>query len=399
MYRKAHFTSALQPTRGGDQKRILLAPLVAMLFCAGATVGGIGRGVAAEDAPPPGKTLRVYHIGNSLTRNIPLERLQQLFEAAGGSYDYGIQLGGGLRLSQHLVKRGHPGPPGSGKYNTVKPYGEYDQALKNFKFDALVLQPYLETLDEKPESFQRWPFFKAGAVQAASALIDYALGQTEPGDDRWDRQHANTDHVATRRFYIYATWPKAEAVLKQDDEKTYAAYWEKDYAGGAQPGRDFFNQLVERLNERHDDLEIPVRMIPAGEVLADLDKKIRQDELPGIEAFYDRNQPYYIKARGPKSPFKPKEFQRDAGVLNLYADGVHMNDQPHNGRDSGTIGSYVAALTVYATLSGESPVGLTVEPYEMFDAEADAELIQALQQTVWDVIAGHPHTGVSKKAE
>jgi len=375
---------------------IRTARLLVFLTSAGLLVGDSGRLVAADDAPPPGETLKVYHIGNSLTRNVPLERLKQLFDAAGGSYEYGTQLGGGLRLSQHLVKRGHPGPPGSGRYNTVAPYGEYDQALKNFQFDALVLQPYMENLDEEASSLDRWPYFKAGSIQAAGALIDYAMGETEPGGDRWDQQHANTDHVATKRFYIYATWPKAEAILNQDGEKTYAAYWEQDYEGGAQPGQEFFEQLVTRLNQRHPDLEVPVRMIPAGQVLAAIDEKIRGGKLPGIEAFYDRNQSYYLKARGPKSPYNPKQFQRDAGVLNFYADGVHMNDQPHNGPDSGTIGSYTAAITIYATLSGKSPVGLTVEPYEMFDAQADAELILALQQTVWDVVAGHPHTGVAQ---
>jgi hypothetical protein len=83
-------------------------------------------------------------------------------------------------------------------------------------------------------------------------------------------------------------------------------------------------------------------------------------------------------------------------VLNLFADGIHLNDQPHNGEDSGTIGSYVAALTVFSTLSGKSPIGLTVAPYEQFDAKADAALIEALQQTVWSVVAGHPHSGVKK---
>lgn len=352
----------------------------------------------ADVPAEPGETLRTYHIGNSLTRNIPLERLQELFAAVGIEHVYGRQLGGGLQLDQHLVKRGHPGPPGSGEYNTTEPFGEYDQALKNFKFDALILQPYHEKLDIEPVTTEKWPFFEAGSLQASAALIRYALGRTEPGDDRWDRQHANTSHQATDRFYIYATWPQVKRILGSE-EKTYAAYWSAPYEGDVHPSREFFAQLVDGLNERLPDLPHPVRMIPAGEVLAVLDEKIRNDELPGVEAFYERVQPYFRKARGPKSPYNPENFQRDAGVLNLYADGVHMNDQPHNGEDSGTIGSYCAAITIHATLTGKSPVGLTVEPYEMFDAEADAELIRAIQETVWDVVAGHPHTGVPAEAE
>jgi acetyl esterase/lipase len=138
-------------------------------------------------------------------------------------------------------------------------------------------------------------------------------------------------------------------------------------------------------------------MVPVGHVMAALDVKIRKGTLPGIERFYARNMPYFIEARndGSRKPaFNPDAFDPSAGVLNFYADGVHMNDQPHNGPKSGTIGSYVSAITHYATLSGESPVGLTVEPYEQFDAEADAELIKAIQETVWDIVAGHPYTGV-----
>ncbi|MEQ8784825.1 MAG: hypothetical protein RIC55_00940 [Pirellulaceae bacterium] len=354
------------------------------------------RADAAEELAPPETKLRVYHVGNSLTRNIPLERLTQLFASAGGSYEYGMQLGGGMRLEQHLVKRSHGGPPGSAEYNLVEKYGPYDRALKTSTFDALILQPYMERLDAEPQWSSRYPYFTTGALQAATGFIDFARGRAKPSDEHADALPANTEHTATERFYIYATWPKAEQVLSRDGEKTYAAYWEAPYAGGVQPCREFFAQLVTRLNERRPDLKTPVRMIPAGEVLAALDKKIRRGELPGIEKFYARVQPYYLKARGPKSPFNPEAFQRDAGVLNLYADNVHMNDQPHNGADSGAIGSYVAALTVYATLSGKSPVGLTVEPYEMFDADADAELIRALQQTVWEVVAGHPHTGVDE---
>ena len=345
-------------------------------------------------APPPGKQLQVYHIGNSLTRNVPLERLQALFDSVGGEYEYGMQLGGGMRLSQHLVKRSHSGPPGSGKYNTRSPYGEYDEALKNHRFDALILQPYQEKLDVAPKTHSRWPFFEAGALQASSALIDYALGRTDPGEERWDRRHPNTDHLATERFYIYATWPKVEEILEQEGEKTYENCWTKPYDGEVHTCHEFFWRLVDRLNERHEDLEIPVRMIPAGEVLCRLDQKIRHDRLPGIESFFQRNQNYYRKARGPKAPYKPKTFRPEAGVLNFYADGVHMNDQPHNGKDSGTIGSYCAALTMYAVLTGENPVGLTTEPYEMFDPKEDAELIRALQETVWEVVSDHPHTGV-----
>ncbi len=382
------FQTEIRLIKAGERKSFSWTTVFLSFFLSGWSLGD------HASAQVPGKDLRVYHIGNSLTRNVPLERLQELFASRGGSYTYGIQLGGGLRLSQHLVKRGHAGPPGSGKFNIVQPYGEYDHALKNYQFDALILQPYMEKLEQPFQTHAKWPYFEAGSLQAAGALIDFALAKTQPGDQRWDQQHANTDHVATRRFYIYATWPRAEAILERTGAKTFSDYWMAAYSGDAHPCRGYFDELVSGLNRRFPDLSVPVRMIPAGEVLHELDRKIRAGTLPGIEAFFRRVQPYYIKARGEKSPFNPETFQRQAGVLNLYADGVHMNDQPHNGKDSGTIGSYVAALTIHATLTGENPVGLTTDPYEMFDAEQDSELIRALQATVRDVVSGHPHSGI-----
>ncbi len=374
---------------------------VASAGMAGAILTASAAACAADARPLPGKTLRVYHLGNSLTRCVPLERLAKLFEAAGGKYEYGMQLGGGHSLDKHLSKRNHGNRPGQGKYNTVKPYGEYDRALSQFTFDALVLQPYRRELDEKLNVRKRWPYVTAGTFQAASAFLDYALARGKPSLGQWDVVPANTENVATRRFYVYATWPSVADVLDREGEKTYAATYAAEYGGGVQCCRDFFVTLVKRLNGAYPDLEVPVRMIPAGEVLAVLDERIRAGKLPGIEAFFQRNQAYFVKSRrnNKKRPaFDPDTFDRSAGVLNLYADNVHMNDQPHNGRDSGTIGSYVAAATIYATLTGGSPAGMTVAPYEQFDAERDAELIRAVQQVVWEVVAGHEYSGVPAPA-
>jgi hypothetical protein len=137
---------------------------------------------ARQPSPPPGKDIDVYFIGNSLTRNVPLERLQNLFEAAGGHLDFGRQLGGGHRLEQHLSMRNHGNKPGEGKYNTTEPYCTWDHAFRNYTFDAVVLQPYRSELDKPIAVRDRWPWFTAGTLQAADGLIDYARGRTPPGE-------------------------------------------------------------------------------------------------------------------------------------------------------------------------------------------------------------------------
>jgi hypothetical protein len=37
---------------------------------------------------------------------------------------------------------------------------------------------------------------------------------------------------------------------------------------------------------------------------------------------------------------------------------------------------------------------MSVKPYEQIDENEDAELIKAVQQTIWDIVSTHPHTGV-----
>ncbi len=342
-------------------------------------------------------SMNAYFIGNSLTRNIPLEKLQNLFEYQGIEYSYGTQLGGGHQLDQHLSKRNHGNKPGEGKYNTVEPYGEYDHAFKNYKFDAVILQPYNSELDKAAQITDHWPYFESGAIQAASGFIDYAMGKTKAGAGAWHFEHPNTKHKAANQFYIYATWPRIPQMLDSTNTTSYSDFYYQEYNGGAFHCKGYFDNLVSSLNALHPELKQPVKLIPAGEVLAELDLKIRNGELPGIENFYHRNQSYYKQARrnNKNAPgFNPDTFIRDAGVMNFYADNVHMNDQPHNGDGSGTIGSYCAALTVYAVLSRQSPVGMTAEPYEMFDYQNDIKLIHAIQQIVWEVVISNPLTGV-----
>ena len=83
------------------------------------------------------------------------------------------------------------------------------------------------------------------------------------------------------------------------------------------------------------------------------------------------------------------------GVQNLYCDGIHMNDQPHAKAEDGTLGAYIAAITIYSVLTGESPAGLTTAPWERIDADADADLVRTVQKLVWEVVTSDPLTGVA----
>ena len=380
-----------------------------------AAAPALGQGVVGDDG-----ALTTYAIGNSLTRGLSVgngttgNRLQQLFADGGIDYTYGTQLGAGFRLYQHLDQQAGGGS-GSASFNNensvgAPAFGDYDNALRNFDFDALILQPFMHPIDAEPgPSAAPDRRFVIGARQATNAFIDYARGLPPQiqnsgryvppgGTGRYDLDNPNSN-FSTGNFYIYETWPGVGDIYDDSQSDTYADYWDQPYTSGtdALPSRDSFDDLIGFVNADNPDLDTPVRVIPVGEVLYELDLAIRDGALPGIEDFYDRSQDYFVTARrngGNPPPFDPDDFDPQAGVLNFYADGIHLNDQPHNGPDSGTIGAYVAALTHYAVLTGESPVGLGVGPYEQLDSQADAALIEALQQTVWDVVTSDPNTGV-----
>lgn len=370
-------------------------------------------------AAPPGKDIDVYHIGNSLTRGLSVRRLAALFDAAGGHYDHGTQLGGGKPLYAHLANRTADGRPF--KRNNIQSveYGDWLDAFREFTFDAIVLQPSGAWLRDRDPDNE----IVTGDVEAASGLIAYATGNNPAGN------------MASQRFYIYAGWTRIKHMLDREDLDAdrdgivaFSEFWDAPYVEEGWvlrrvPNRDFFSRLVAELNQRHPDLAHPIRLVPVSGVLAALDAKIRAGQLPGLEGHLTRetklivegeerpsNFDYYREGRrgrpGRRNPAAgpPLDangdsytgFMPSAGVYNIFADQVHMNAMPHNGDDDGTIGGYVGSLTFYVVFTGENPVGLTTRPWERIDPVADAELVEAVQQTVWEVVSTHALTGVSK---
>jgi len=392
----------------------------------------------------PDGTLRTYMLGNSLTRGLSVgagstgNRLQQLFESSPevSDYTYGTQLGAAFRLCGHLDKRAGTGGANyeqNGDYNFnnensvgAPAFGDYDNALSNFTFDALVFQPFMTAVDftNSGSGDFRNQFF-TGDRQAINHFIDYASARTvaaaigggfggrylpEAGASRYDIDNPNPGNVATRTYYIYETWPNVGDVYDETVGDTYAEFWDQAYdpAAGGQasnptiPCRDAFDQLVDLVNGDNPDLAVPVRVIPVGEVMYELDLRIRAGTLPGVAAFYGRSAvaDYFADARDADGDgqvlddFPFDGFDAARGVLNFYADGIHLNDQAHNDAESGTIGAYVASLTWYAVLTGRSPVGLGAGPFELLDETLDADLIEALQQCVWQVVLDDEDSGV-----
>ena len=333
------------------------------------------------------ETLRVYHIGNSLTSSLTLDRVYRLFEQRDIDYQFGSQISGGKSLIRHLNYTNEPGqkwiswesnlPKGRTFLPDPNPYdgqpeprfGLYDQALKNPVWDKVVFQIYDSSLHDD--------------VTAISGFMDLAIS-----------------NGTTNGFYVYSTWPNRPRIMdsagKATDEPgnlNYAEAWLRTYTATADdtskaskwnaPSRDYAQKLVDFLNKKYAGLETPIRLIPTGEVLFALDKKIKRGELPGLKELAERN-PGMVPGLDENTGFAD-------GINVFYADAIHMNPIPHQGS---TIGIFVMGTTLFTVISGQNPVGLSGSDYGL-DDERDAELIHAIQQTIWDVVTAEPLTGIT----
>ena len=147
--------------------------------------------------------------------------------------------------------------------------------------------------------------------------------------------------------------------------------------------RKDYRKFITTVNEEFaEKLGKPILMIPFGDVICELDQRLKAGKIPGLEELHKRDSK--------RVPNWDSKLKNSAGANLLYADRSHPVAAPHL---DGTIANYVIGLTYYSVLTGKSPIGLSGAAYELAD-EKDVKLRTALQATVWDVVKNHPHTGV-----
>ncbi len=110
-------------------------------------------------------------------------------------------------------------------------------------------------------------------------------------------------------------------------------------------------------------------------------------------AMQDAPQPIYLIPGGQVMAAIADALERDGpvgpltGHADLFSDNIHFNDY----------GAYLIALTHYAVLYQQSPVGL---PHQLLRADGSAaddvgpEAALMMQTIVWDVVTSLPRTGV-----
>lgn len=333
------------------------------------------------------ETLTVYFIGNSLTMSTTLDRVHQLAAQQGIDLQFGSQISGGKSLFRHLNYTTEPNqkwkswetnvPSG----NTFLPdknmyvdeagekvrFGLFETALKDHKWDKVVFQLYGGCLSED--------------LKAISAFIDLAL-----------------KHQSSNSFYIYSTWPNRPKTKGGDGDRVtgnldYAVEWEKIYTASADDTskeafrnyntRSYVNILMSQLKAKYPTQKI--YLMPVGEIIYALNKQIKAGALPGIEALAKRN---------PKMvPGLDSDTTLADGANVFYADAIHFNPIPHQ---ENSLGIFVSGSSVLTGLTGKSPVGLSGVAYGL-DDRIDAQLIRAIQETIWNTYTAEPLSGIKGK--
>jgi hypothetical protein len=200
---------------------------------------------------------RVYFVGNSVTDTINYGALAELAKSRGHNHVWGRHMIPGAPLQwiwQH-PKDGFQEPP----------FGHYPNALPDFQWDALSLQPFDRHLDGKD-----------GDLAMAKNFIDLALAKSP------DLQ-----------VYVYARWPRQG----KDDFDTA---WLKKYTGGwdgTNETKDYFERLTLELRKAYPKLKKPILMVPVGHVMYELNQQMKAGKVPGHK---------HIKE--------------------VYADGIHLNN-------------------------------------------------------------------------
>jgi hypothetical protein len=371
-------------------KRLVLATTILALLCPFA--------LAADEAAGERDSLRVFYLASSLTGCSQPEWHGELGASAGKEWVCNYLLARSqlwshceeLAVDQATVSAGQEGQP------TVDP-----QSIESATFGA------------KNEFYKPWPW-EALLLEASGTPLEQTVTELWGGRVKFDEP---TDIGATAsavkimglqrklnpesRFYTHATWPRMPAgeVPPEDQLPEWAQAEGAPVSSGEFPRRedfdyelewsevrysltdprgkhnrdcrDYFYQHFEALKERFPDLaeQGRLQMIPTGDVLLALEKKMRAGEFPGVETVND-----------------------------FYTDNINLR---------AGLPRYTVAAIFYAVLFDESPEELDWSIYndpEKYGGDPrhdEGELLQITEErarivneTVWDVVAGHPHTGI-----
>lgn len=305
-----------------------IAFLVALL----ATLGlpGCGKKLSTEEIdqlyrtslPVEAHPLTVYHLGHSLVgKDMPY----MLAQLAGEEHRYHSQLGWGATLQSHW----EPNIPVSGfeSENQHDQYRDPFEAIDSTEYNAFIVTEMVE-IEAAIKSFKSSEYLAKFAKKIHTASPNTVM-------------------------YLYETWhevtdPKGWINRLDHDLNVF---WEEQI---------LYRALAEL------DGQIPIYVIPAGQVLSAFFKEVKR--VGGVGNIQSPNDIF---------------SQKDDGSL----DPIHIND----------LGNYLVALVHYATIYRQSPEGL---PYQLNKADGTAafaptpETAALMQKITWDIVSHYPKTGI-----
>jgi len=176
------------------------------------------------------QTIRQYSVGNSLT-GINFQNYAAAAASRGNTATWGLHLQPGATLDFILQT------PSNGQTISEQPYGTYNNALANYTWDAVVVEPFNRAL--------------GGATGDLNNVHNF-VNLIQP-------QSPNA------QLYIYETWPTKNA---GDGSLNYHDWWLANYDGTDDitvRSRSFFDNLMTQLRATSPSLSKPALMIPAGE--------------------------------------------------------------------------------------------------------------------------------------
>lgn len=310
---------------------------------AGVVLSGYSTSARAADAVP--NPLRVYFIGNSVTDTIGYKALAEMAEARRHKMIWGRQMIPGAPLPWILnnIDKGITEPP----------FGHPTQAFSDFEWDAVSLQPFDRRLHDtsggKPD----------GDVEVCQIFIDMALKKSPNAQiyiySRWPRITKQGKGFNFDKDAFNATSGKVD-LAKLGDIDDYTDRWTSKWKGGydlTNETRDYFERLLNEIRKNKPEMKKPVLLVPVGDVMNELHKKMKAGEIPGYKSIYE-----------------------------VYADSIHLNN----------VGRFIVGTTFYATLFKEDPTGINPAPFKV----TDAALAKTIQQTAWKVVSENPDAGIAK---
>ncbi|MEM1446114.1 MAG: dockerin type I domain-containing protein [Planctomycetota bacterium] len=276
--------------------------------------------------------LSLYLVGNSITDAVRAGDLVGVADFGGQDLTYGQHLIWGASIDWLWKNPDQASKLSSSGQQFGSAFGKWEQALPAHAWDVVSLQPFQRPMVADVGG-------EAGDLLHALNFIDHTL-----------QNPANRD----ARFLLYQDPPSkpddGRAVSFEDwwVHRDYTGAWDQTWDTSAYTYllRDAIQAELDARPEAQRPTQ-PLEVVPVGDVFLGLDVLMRGGGLDGFEA--------------------------GSEVWDLYTDDVHFN---------GT-GQYAAAMTYYAVLFGESPVGLPVGRYTITQERA-----AQVQAVVWAVVNG-----------